>query len=416
MCIRTAKALATILALVGLFALASAAPAATYLVRPDGLGEYATIQDAIDDVLETDIIELADGTFEGTGNRDLDFLGKAITIRSQSGDPTTCTIDCGGDEFDPHRGFWFHSGEGSSSVVQDISVVNGHIVDGNGGAILCESASPTIEGCIFGSNLADGSGVRGGAISWSGSAWVSITGCRFLGNTAGGEGGAISLTSGVEGEVVDCVIGPGNYAGARGGGVHCSDVDIHFDGCTVTDNASPVGAGICSQSGIIGLSDCSLLWNMAGTGAGWGGGIAAFDGANISRCTFMGNSAAVAGGGIFFGDAAGADVLRSIVALSMGGGVHVAAPGRSVSVQCSNVVDNTGGNYTGSITDQTGVNDNISEDPQFCDAPSGDLTLYNTSPCAAANSPCGQLIGAEDVDCYTAVEPSSWGKIKSSFE
>jgi hypothetical protein len=63
MSIRTAKALVTILALAGLFALASAAAAATYLVRPNGSGDYATIQDAIDGVVDTDIIELADGTF-----------------------------------------------------------------------------------------------------------------------------------------------------------------------------------------------------------------------------------------------------------------------------------------------------------------------------------------------------------------
>jgi len=100
----------------------------------------------------------------------------------------------------------------------------------------------------------------------------------------------------------------------------------------------------------------------------------------------------------------------------MGGGIHAAAPTREVNVQCCNVAENTGGNYTGALSDQTGSNDNISAEPLFCDAPSGDLTLYDTSPCTSANSPCGQTIGAHDVGCETAVEPSSWGRIKASFE
>ena len=205
MSLRTAKALASILTLAGLFALGSAAPAATYVVRANGSGDYATIQDAIDAVVDTDIIELADGTFDGPGNRDLDFLGKAITIRSQSDDPTVCTIDCGGDEFDPHRGFWFHSGEGASSVVQDISVVNGYIVDGNGGAILCEGgAAPYIEGCVFGANMVDGSSARGGAIHMESPSYFVMTGCTFIGNTAGastgGLGGAVAVFGAEQGD------------------------------------------------------------------------------------------------------------------------------------------------------------------------------------------------------------------------
>ena len=74
--------------------LVSSASAATYVVQPDGTGDFPTIQAAINAVVDTDIIELADGTFTGDGNRDLDYLGKAITIRSQSGDPSVCVIDC----------------------------------------------------------------------------------------------------------------------------------------------------------------------------------------------------------------------------------------------------------------------------------------------------------------------------------
>ncbi len=413
-------AMVALLAAACLLALGTQAPAATYLVRANGSGDYATIQAALDAVVDTDIIELANGTYDGAGNRDIDFLGKAVTVRSQSGDPTAVTIDCEGSQFDPHRGFWFHSGEGSSSVLQDITVVNGYIADGNGGAVLIEGARPTITGCVFGSNIVDGENTRGGAIYSSGGTWISITGCRFVGNTADdptdSRGGAIALLNVSDGEVVDCVIGPGNYAGTRGGGVYVAGGNIQFSGCTITDNAAPTGGGIYYLSGTLGMDGCSVYWNEAAAMPALGGGLAVFGDANITGSTFMGNFAAVAGGGLYFSDSAGADVTRCIVAYSlMGGGIHLAASDRSVMVACCDVYDNTGGNYTGELTDQTGMDDNISEEPQFCDAPSGDLTLYNTSPCAPGYSPCGQLIGANVVDCLSPVESSSWGEIKSNY-
>jgi len=64
------------------------------------------------------------------------------------------------------------------------------------------------------------------------------------------------------------------------------------------------------------------------------------------------------------------------------------------------VYGNAGGDWTGCIADQYGINGNISEDPLFCDAENGDFTIRDDySPCAPANNPeCG-LIGALGVDC-----------------
>ena len=59
------------------------ASAEVFLVRPDGTGDVATIAEAIDAATDGDVIELADGVFTGAGNRNLDFQGKAITLRSQ---------------------------------------------------------------------------------------------------------------------------------------------------------------------------------------------------------------------------------------------------------------------------------------------------------------------------------------------
>lgn len=60
---------------------------ATFTIRPDGTGDFPTIQAGIDAIHDGDVLVLADGTFLGAGNRDLDLRGKAITIRSD-GDPS----------------------------------------------------------------------------------------------------------------------------------------------------------------------------------------------------------------------------------------------------------------------------------------------------------------------------------------
>ena len=89
--------------------------------------EAPTIQAGIDSAVTGDVVELANGTFTGNGNRDIDFLGKAITVRSQSGNPEDCIIDCQGSEMEPHRGFTFHSGETATSVVESITIQRNRI-------------------------------------------------------------------------------------------------------------------------------------------------------------------------------------------------------------------------------------------------------------------------------------------------
>lgn len=89
---------------------------------------------------------MADGTYTGAGNKNLDFGGKAITVQSENG-ADACIIDCEADG----RGFSFTSGEGPDSVVQGFNIIRGR-GPGWGGNILCHGASPTITRCL----IADG--------------------------------------------------------------------------------------------------------------------------------------------------------------------------------------------------------------------------------------------------------------------
>lgn len=105
--------------------------AATELPVP--LRDYPTIQSAIDDAVNGDVVLVEPGVYTGYGNVDLDFLGKAITVKSwinpENPEPdiiATTIIDCGGSRYNPHRAFQFHNGEGSDSEVLGFTIINGY--------------------------------------------------------------------------------------------------------------------------------------------------------------------------------------------------------------------------------------------------------------------------------------------------
>ncbi len=128
----------------------------TIFVCSDGSGDYVTIQEGIDAASDGDEVVVCDGTYTGDGNRDLDFGGKLITVRSENG-PDNCIIDCGGWH---HRGFYFHSGETAASLVDGFTIQNGYAPEEGacgtvGGGILCTySSNPTIRRCTIRWNTA----------------------------------------------------------------------------------------------------------------------------------------------------------------------------------------------------------------------------------------------------------------------
>lgn len=168
--------------------------------------DYATIQAALTAVSGGSTIIVLDGTYIGTGNKNLDFGGKAITLRSQNG-PDNCTIDCQGNG----SGLVFSGGETATSVVDGFTITNGNAT--NGGGLNISGSSPTVKNCVIDGNTAS----FGGGISLSNSS-AALTNLTIVGNTGISGGGGLYFSNS-NSAVVHCTIG--DNTSANGGGIAC---------------------------------------------------------------------------------------------------------------------------------------------------------------------------------------------------
>ncbi len=231
--------------------------------------EYPTIQAAINDANDGDIVIVADGVYTGTGNRDIDFLGKSTMVRSENG-PKNCIIDCQSDPNNIHRAFIFDSNEDANSVLAGFTITNGYSTN-YGGGIYCSSSSPTITNCLIIGNTA---GMTGGGIHCSSGSNATIFNCSISNNTAHGgstvcNGGGICLLDSSP-TINNCIISgnsaigsphPGNPA-EGGGGIFCKQSFSTITNCTITNNTTEKGGGgiHCAGGSDVGLNN-SILWN-----------------------------------------------------------------------------------------------------------------------------------------------------------
>ena len=201
--------------------------------------DYSDIQLALD-AAESDssigVIILANGSYSGSGNWDLDFKGTAVLLTSQNG-PDVCTINCV-DVVTPHRAFKFTNNETVHSVVYGISMINGVAPDDegwtgcHGGAICCFDASPTIRLCKISNNSAILYGVGQGGGIWSRAGSPVIDRCTLYDNTASMGGGIYCLEG--DPEITDNLVGVkiletihGNSATYSAGGIWFESGSVH---------------------------------------------------------------------------------------------------------------------------------------------------------------------------------------------
>lgn len=258
---------------------------------------HTTIQSAITAASTSDVLYAGDGTFTGTGNKNISFSGKAITLQSINGAAST-TVDCQGSG----RGFIFNNSEGTGSVLDGFTITNadsGMLI--SGGGIYMSGSSPTIQNCIIDGNDA---GLSGGGIYSSGGT-PTITNCTVSDNFATGSGGGIYCE---EGDISNCVIS-GNSANNGAGGLECGDDSVVVN-CAIIGNDSQHGGGGAHIKDDATLVNCLVADNaVTNTSYGefGGGGIACEGSISIINCTIVNNDVSAThasgeglGGGIYF--------------------------------------------------------------------------------------------------------------------
>jgi len=376
------------------------------VVDPFGTGDYPTIQAAIDSLPDEAYIALTEGTFTGSGNRDIDFRGKSIILRSLTGDAEECVLDCEG----LGRAFSFDRGQGGSPIVYGMTLTGGTAFgsppEDCGGAVCCRGASPTFSSCTFIGNEAVGDG---GAV-YCDSASLTLVGCLLESNMSGGAGGAVAVGEQSQAAVVMSTV-RSNVAFDRGGGIAAgSPLSLSLYACTIAGNSATSrapfarGGGVFLDAGAT-VEGCTIVGNRS---TAEGGGICAASDEPLEvefrGCTIAGNCAETAGGGVYCGDGAELRFEETILwgnGAAAGPNICTEGDGR-VELACCDV-DSTGIDGTAEW-----LWSNTSFPPGFCDprdyqlspTAEGDYHIKDVSPCAAGCSlpPCGQ-IGALGPGC-----------------
>lgn len=450
--------------------------AQTLYVPADG---YTSIQSAINDANDGDIIIVAEGTYR----ENINFLGKAVTVRSADpNDPNVVavTIINGNEPDDPNYGSTviFNSGEDINSVLSGFTITggtgswlpiawryNGRFWNRCGGAVLCYNMSaPTISKNVFINNSAG----QGGGIYIYGDPVdpndpsnppihisPAITDNIFIDNSAikehgfvppdsnypandHGDGGAIVGFQGCDAIITGNLI-QSNHAASYGGGIHLrqwsngliennhiiSNYSSLGGGIHITYNSSPTvrnntiernTAGYFGGGGIYAYawSNPTIEQNViTGNDSVNGAGIAVYfssepvirnnlifknkNGAGIRvrggsapqiiHNTIAGNSAGASSGGIDCTENATPTIENNIITTN-GDGYGIYVDDKSFPVmRYNNVWANEAGNYGPEMTDQTGINGNISVPAEFIDPDSNDYHLNYASECINAGDP-----------------------------
>lgn len=385
-----------------------AAVSATVLHVPN---EYETIQVGINAAADGDTVLVADGTFTGTGNRDIDFGGRAILLLSENG-PEATIIDCEGSSLENHRGFNFHSGEGSGSVLKGFTIRNGYVDAAIpvpcGGGIYCVGSSPVIEGNVITENevWGDGGGIycgddtsptiesntiAGNAARWTGSyggqgggiacgdyfSSPVIAGNTITGNYADGlfgGGGGIACQP-----VASPLIENNTIAGNTGSGILCGGSSSRVEGNRIRGNVSTSGGGIYCIESSPEIVRNTITANAASGPSGVGGGIYCLSNSSPSIVgnTITENSAGVRGGGIRCEISSAATVFNSVV-WGNSAGVE-----EEISVDLSSSIAVTYSDVEGGWPGAG----NVDGDPMFVLAEKQDYRLLWESACIDAGHP-----------------------------
>ena len=347
--------------------------------------DHPTIQTAINSAAPGDVIVVAPGIYSET----IDFLGKAVTLRSSGGALVTVISGSGAGSV-----VSCVSGEGPDTILEGFTITGGDALEGGG--MHNEDSSPTVRDCIFSANSAGDRG--GGMYNEDGS--PTVTGCQFIGNTAVAMGGGM-FNLRASPTVSDCLFS--QNSANKGGGMR-NYLDSHP---TVTDSvfsynsAGEEGGGMDNRKNSNPLVMRTVfLGNSSASGGGgmhnYVGRATATGNPIITNCLFVGNSA-LSGGGMRNNDPSPI-ITNTTIAFNIGSGIS--SRNGSFPVLVNSIVwGNSGGSFSGRDAPIVSYSDveggfsgvgNIDADPLFVDPAGADgdpATLDDNDYHLIASSP-----------------------------
>lgn len=376
----------------------------------------ATIQAGIDAAVNGDVVIVQPGTYK----ENIDFNGKAITVKStyQSVPLAVATTIIDGD----HKGsvVSFYQGETAAAVIRGFTLTNGtgrdvELGSTHGGGVYCWHSSPTITDNIINGNAAQ----YGGGMSCY---WLSptLSNNTITDNSAVAAGGGVMCENNSSATITNNTIS-GNHA-SFGGGAYLFLCSSTLTYNTISGNVGGTGGGVyCDHS--TGPVTHNLI--TGNTGTYYGGGVALWTASlALTSNTISGNASPV-GGGVYCTYSASPTMNNNIIAFNTnGGGLYVFSnadwPSNPVLTYCD-VYGNTGGNYV-NTPDPSGTDGNFSADPLFVNAAAGSFRLksqgghWNGSgwPLDAVTSPC--IDTGDPASAFTLEPAPNGGRINMGFD
>jgi len=398
----------------------------TYFVPND----FNTIQSAINGSANGDSIIVSAGEY----TESINFLGKEIFVSSrylldndstligltvidaqQNGSVVTFknnesensilqgfTLQNGnGNNEDPdgNGSFYTYGGgiycEGSEPAIKDCIIQNNIANQGGGGGIFCYNASPSFYGCMISGNLTDD---VGGGLYTRQSSSPQFFNCTFYNNTSEFGGGCYLRNE--SSAYMEDVTFQENTANNSGGGISLKD-DSDLVGNKIKligNEADGLGGGLYINNANPDFSFLLIADNLASSG----GGIYIRNNSTVSfsNATVANNSAGLYGDGMYLRDGSEITIVNSIFWNNGSNQVYFRSDGNEaeLNIDYSLVQDLEDGININDNGDLNWGDNNIDEEPYFCNSPAGNYFLRENSPCLVSGQE-NDLIGSFESGC-----------------